>query len=73
MNSLDKYGYETKNIEHLFLSAIQPNGLYSYNKLEKKFSAIHPNITFIEEKSKNNEKNELESGEDDEYYLEDFN
>ena len=69
MNSLDKYGYETKNIEHLFLSAIQGSGLYSYNKLEKKFSNIQPQITFIEEK---NNKNEIESGEDDEY-LEDFN
>ena len=73
MNSLDKYGYEAKNIEHLFLSAIQHNGLYSYNKLEKKFSNLHPHITFIEEKTKGAEKNEQESGEDDEYYLDEFN
>lgn len=65
MNSLDKYGYEAKNIEHLFLSAIQPNGLYSFNKLEKKFSTIHPQITFVEGKG-----NDIESGEDE--YLEDF-
>lgn len=68
MNSLDKYGYEAKNIEHLFLSAVQNNGLYSYNKLEKKFSTIHPQITFVEEKPN---KNDIESGEDE--YLEDFN
>lgn len=73
MNSLDKYGYEAKNIEHLFLSAIQPNGLYGFNKLEKKFSTIHPNITFVEEKNKKEEKNEVESGAEDEEYLEDFN
>lgn len=70
MNSLDKYGYEAKNIEHLFFSAIQQNGLYSYNKLEKKFSAIHQQITFIEEKNIN-KNNDIESGEDE--YLEDFN
>lgn len=67
MNSLDKYGFEAKNIEHLFLSAIQQNGLYSFNKLEKKFSTIHPQIAFVEEKGQ-----DLESGGEDEY-LEDFN
>ncbi len=66
MNSLDKYGFEAKNIEHLFLSAIQQNGLYSFNKLEKKFSTIHPQITFVEEKG-----DDPESGDDE--YLEEFN
>lgn len=69
MNSLDKYGYEAKNIEHLLNSAIQQNGLYSYNKLEKKFSTIHQQITFVEEKT--NKNNDIESGEDE--YFEDFN
>lgn len=48
LNSLDKYGYEHKEVDHILASAQDTKGLYSFKKIEKKFLKVNINVDFIE-------------------------
>eukprot|EP01016_Furgasonia_blochmanni_P007777 TRINITY_DN13119_c0_g1_i4.p1 TRINITY_DN13119_c0_g1~~TRINITY_DN13119_c0_g1_i4.p1 ORF type:complete len:245 (+),score=70.52 TRINITY_DN13119_c0_g1_i4:65-799(+) len=60
LNSLDKYGYEHKNVDHILASAQDGKGLYSFRKIEKKFLKVNINVDFIETRTR-------EESDDDEY------
>jgi hypothetical protein len=51
LESLETYSFIGNNssIEHLLSSAIQLNGLYSYNKLNNKFNSVKPPFDWIDE------------------------
>ena len=64
--SLDKYGLEIKNPDHLFASAHAGNDLYSFKELERKFTSVKPPFNFIEAKlTSDEEEDEYLIGEDD--------
>jgi len=60
--SLDKYGLELKNPDHLFESAHVGDGLYSFKELERKFISIQPPFKFIDGNTTSDE-------EEDEYLV----
>jgi hypothetical protein len=63
LRSLDTYAFEEwKNIQHLLVSAIQLNGLYSFNKLNNKFNSISAPYDWIDLEM----KHKPDEGEEDE-------
>jgi hypothetical protein len=54
-----------KHIDYLIASAMMPNGLYSFKRLEAKFSSL--DFEFIFEGEKSISKQKEEEGEDEPY------
>lgn len=51
MKSLDTYGYEGENVNHILASALHINGMYSWQKLENKFAPLKKFTTFVDPKT----------------------
>lgn len=74
-SSLDKYGLEIKNVDHLLSSARSVEGLYSYRECERRFGNLRPPFNFVRDL-----KNEpgggspkSSDGDEEEYIFEDDN
>lgn len=73
-SSLDKYGLEINECDHLINSALSHNGLYSYNALARKLSNLQPPFKFVEEEYTEDEgEDEYLFGEDAEHEGEEEN
>ncbi len=57
INSLDQYGYEEEDIDHLLYSACMPNRLYSFNKLSVKLRKAQqaPDFAPLEDEEEDDE------------------
>ena len=72
--SLDKYGLEIKNVDHLLSSARNSEGLYSFRECERRFGSLKPPFNFIKDlNSDGGEDYDVSSsgGEEEEYLFED--
>jgi len=65
--SLDQYGYETKDIDHLLQSGLMPNGLYSYKKLSQKLKKAMLAADFAPEGTESDGEEEDVYGDEDQY------
>ena len=62
--SLDKYGLEIKDLDHLISSALSSNGLYSLFELERRMINVQPPFKLVEKEASQNES------QDEEEYVE---
>jgi len=67
--SLDKYGLEIKNVDHLLSSARSVEGLYSFRECERRFGNLRPPFNFVKDLKNRSHSNDGSSDEGEEEYL----
>lgn len=67
---MDKYGFEISNKEvilHFLQSAVNLQGLYSFNKLYSKFKTIEPPFNYVQSKNNQEDDDQYDQNEYEKY------